>query len=36
MDGAAISGHLAYRVENIYETCQRLEDAGHIIHRHRA
>ena len=26
-------GHLAYRVENIYETCQRLADAGHIIHR---
>lgn len=26
-------GHLAYRVDNIYETCQRLRDAGHIIHR---
>ncbi len=26
-------GHLAYRVENIYETCQRVMDAGHIIHR---
>ena len=26
-------GHLAYRVENIYETCQRLQDAGHVIHR---
>lgn len=26
-------GHLAYRVEDIYETCQRLMDAGHIIHR---
>ena len=26
-------GHLAYRVDNIYETCQRLIDAGHIIHR---
>lgn len=26
-------GHLAYRVENIYETCQRIADAGHIIHR---
>jgi len=25
-------GHLAYRVDNIYETCQ-LADAGHIIHR---
>ncbi|MGB3711340.1 MAG: VOC family protein [Erythrobacter sp.] len=26
-------GHLAYRVENVYETCQRLKDAGHVIHR---
>lgn len=26
-------GHLAYRVDNIYETCQSLADAGHIIHR---
>lgn len=26
-------GHLAYRVENIYETCQRIMDAGHIVHR---
>ena len=26
-------GHLAYRVENIYETCQRLKDAGVIINR---
>ncbi len=26
-------GHLAYRVENIYETCQRLKDAGHTINR---
>lgn len=26
-------GHLAYRVSDIYETCQRLADAGHIIHR---
>jgi lactoylglutathione lyase len=26
-------GHLAYRVDNIYETCQRIMDAGHIIHR---
>jgi len=26
-------GHLAYRVDNIYETCQRLLDAGHTIHR---
>ena len=26
-------GHLAYRVDDIYETCQRLMDAGHIINR---
>ncbi len=26
-------GHLAYRVENIYATCQRLMDAGIIINR---
>ena len=26
-------GHLAYRVENIYETCQRLRDAGVTINR---
>ena len=26
-------GHLAYRVENIYETCQRLIDAGVTINR---
>ena len=26
-------GHLAYRVENIYETCQRLLDAGYTINR---
>ena len=26
-------GHLAYRVDNIYETCQRIMDAGHIVHR---
>lgn len=26
-------GHLAYRVDDIYATCQRLADAGHIIHR---
>ncbi len=26
-------GHLAYRVDNIYETCQRIMDAGHIINR---
>lgn len=26
-------GHLAYEVENIYETCQRLMDAGVTINR---
>ena len=26
-------GHLAYRVENIYETCQRLMDGGVVINR---
>lgn len=26
-------GHLAYQVENIYETCQRLLDAGVTINR---
>ena len=26
-------GHLAYRVENIYETCQKLYDAGVVINR---
>ena len=26
-------GHLAYRVENIYETCQRLMDTGVTINR---
>jgi lactoylglutathione lyase len=26
-------GHLAYRVDNIYETCQRLMDAGVAINR---
>ena len=26
-------GHLAYQVENIYETCQRLIDAGVTINR---
>ena len=26
-------GHLAYRVENIYETCQKLKDAGVTINR---
>ena len=26
-------GHLAYRVENIYDSCQRLLDAGYTINR---
>jgi len=26
-------GHLAYRVDNIYETCQRLLDGGVVINR---
>ncbi|MDD3799393.1 MAG: VOC family protein [Novosphingobium sp.] len=26
-------GHVAYGVEDIYATCQRLMDAGHIVHR---
>jgi lactoylglutathione lyase len=26
-------GHLAYRVDNIYEVCQRLKDAGVTINR---
>jgi lactoylglutathione lyase len=26
-------GHLAYRVENIYDTCQQLMDAGVVINR---
>ena len=32
-DGGRNFGHLAYRVENIYETCQKLMDAGVIINR---
>ena len=32
-DGGRNFGHLAYRVENIYETCQRLADAGVTINR---
>ena len=32
-EGGRNFGHLAYLVENIYETCQRIADAGHIIHR---
>lgn len=26
-------GHLAFRVDDIYATCQRVLDAGHIVHR---
>lgn len=26
-------GHIAYRVDNIYEICQRLKDAGVVINR---
>lgn len=32
-DGGRNFGHLAYRVDNIYETCQKLQDAGITINR---
>ena len=32
-DGSRNFGHLAYRVENIYETCERLKDLGYLINR---
>ena len=32
-EGSRNFGHLAYRVENIYETCQRLMDMGYEINR---
>jgi lactoylglutathione lyase len=32
-DGGRNFGHLAYRVDDIYETCQRLQDNGVIINR---
>ena len=32
-DGSRNFGHLAYAVENIYETCQRLKDNGVTISR---
>ena len=32
-DGGRNFGHLAYSVENIYDTCQRLQDAGVTINR---
>ncbi len=31
--GSRNFGHLAYRVENIYETCERLKNMGYIINR---
>jgi lactoylglutathione lyase len=33
LTGGRNFGHLAYSVENIYETCQRLMDAGIVINR---
>jgi lactoylglutathione lyase len=33
LDGGRNFGHLAYAVENIYETCQKLADAGVTINR---
>ena len=32
-DGGRNFGHLAFRVENVYETCQRLTDGGVTINR---
>lgn len=32
-DGGRNFGHLAYRVDNIYDTCQRLMDGGVTINR---
>ena len=32
-DGGRNFGHLAYEVDNIYQTCQKLIDAGVIINR---
>ena len=32
-DGGRNFGHLAYRVDNIYELCQRLLDRGVVINR---
>lgn len=32
-DGSRNFGHLAYSVENIYDTCQRLMDGGVVISR---
>ncbi len=33
LEGGRSFGHLAYSVENIYETCQKLMDAGVTINR---
>ena len=33
LGGGRNFGHLAYNVKNIYETCQKLMDAGVTIHR---
>ena len=32
-DGGRNFGHLAYQVDNIYDTCQRLMDHGVVINR---
>jgi len=32
-DGGRNFGHLAYEVDNIYEICQKLQDAGVVINR---
>ncbi len=32
-DGSRNFGHLAYRVENIYQMCERLQDLGYTINR---
>ena len=32
-DGSRNFGHLAYRVENIYEICERLQNMGYMINR---
>ena len=32
-EGSRNFGHLAYRVKNIYEICQRLMDMGYVINR---
>ena len=33
LGGGRNFGHLAYRVENVYELCQKLQDAGVTINR---